>query len=358
MASLTEISIVSRKIIRYGIYAIILIVIARYAFIAGVSIYKKLFPAPPPEPTVAFGKLPSIPFPEKEAKKGLNFTLETPDGKLPAFPDQLEVYFMPPIASDIKVVDAAREKAQKLEFDSAGKPIVESIQNVYIFPKRNVPSTLTMNIITGVFSISYDINANPSVLNGIVPEPKTMITDVRSYFSSVASQEGSDDINKGIATYELLRVDAGKFVKVDALSDADLIKVNLFRENWGSKKDIVNVTPEMPEANIWAIVAPNRTYIAAEYHYFPIDKGKLGTYPIKGADEAWEDLKSGKSFIANLGSSGKDDIKIRRVYLAYYDSGAYTEFYQPVFVFEGDGGFYGYVPAVKSEFYGAEKEKK
>lgn len=353
MASLTQIAVVSRKGIRYGIYAIILIIIARFVFNIGVSLYKKIFPPPPPEPTVTFGKLPKLPFPEKEKPENLSYVLETPDGKLPTLPIQEPVYFMPPISSSIDVVDNAKNKAQALGFGSDGKPIAEALKNVYIFQKKNLPATLTMNIITGIFSISYNLNADPTVISGIPPAPDAAASQVKSYFGAVGI---SPDFQNGRSTTEFLKLEGGNFVKVDSLSDSELIKVNLFRENLGLDKDISSVTPDMPEANIWATITGNRTIIAAEYHYFQVDQQKSGTYPLKTADETWEELKNGNGFIANLGTNSDGKITIRRVYLAYYDPGQYAEFYQPVVVFEGDGGFYAYVPAVKADLYGAEAE--
>ena len=46
-----------------------------------------------------------------------------------------------------------------------------------------------------------------------------------------------------------------------------------------------------------------------------------------------------------------DEIKIRRIYLAYYDAGIYTEFLQPIYVFEGDNDFVAYTPAITSNYY-------
>ncbi|OGM28574.1 hypothetical protein A2962_03095 [Candidatus Woesebacteria bacterium RIFCSPLOWO2_01_FULL_39_61] len=353
MASLTQIAIVSRKGIRYGIYAIVLIIIARFVFNIGVSLYKKIFPPPPPEPTVAFGKLPKLPFPEKERPENLNYVLETPDGKLPTLPAQETLYFMPPISSSIDDVESAKTKAQALGFNPDGKPIAEALKNVYIFDKTNIPSTLTMNIITGIFSISYNLNADPSVISGVPPASDLATDQAKSYFVSVGI---SSDFQQGRSTTEFLKLEGGNLVKVDSQSDSELIKVNLFRENLGLNKDISSVTPDMPEANIWVIITGNRTIISAEYHYFQVDQQKSGTYPLKTADEAWEELKKGDTFIANLGTDTDGQITIRRVYLAYYDPGQYAEFYQPVVVFEGDGGFYAYVPAVKADLYGAEAE--
>ena len=96
-----------------------------------------------------------------------------------------------------------------------------------------------------------------------------------------------------------------------------------------------------------------RDIIAGEYHYFPIDETKLATYPIKTGSEAWQEFINGNYYSASFGTTiDGNNIKIRKVYLAYYDPGVYTEFFQPIYVFEGDNDFVGYVPAVTSEYYG------
>ncbi len=356
MASLTEVSILSRKIIRYGIYFIILLIIARFVFRIGVSVYKRIFPPPKPKPTVAFGVLPKLPFPDKPKPPNLNFNLELATGNLPVFPEQIEVFFMPSLQTRISALDEAKTKAIALGFEAEGKILAETIPNVYIFPKKNLPSSLTMNIVTQVFSISYNIDQDPSVIQGIPPDSESAILK----FKNLLARGGflTQDINEGVATYEYLRLEQGKFVKAISLSEANFTKVNLFRKPMGSSK-YPSVTPDMPEANVWAIIAGGRDkpVIAAEYHYFPIDEQKSATYPLKSADMAWEELKQGKGYIANLGNNN-ENITIRKVYLAYYDAGQYTPYYQPVVVFEGDNDFYAYVPAVTNDFYGKEPNRQ
>jgi hypothetical protein len=353
MASLTEISLISRKVIRYSIYAIILIVIARYTISFGTVIYHKIFPPPPPKPTVAFGKLPVLPFPEKPVSD-LNFTLELPDGSLPVFTDQIEVYVMPQSQPNIKALDNSKLIASKLDFDPNGKPLVESIPNVYVFPKKGYPSSLTMNIITGLFSVSYNINEDASILLDTPPGPEEAVKLAQGFISS--ANLFTDDLSNGTSTYEFLKIEAGNFIPAISLSDADIIKVNFFRKLYGKDGNIPPVTPKMPEANVWFYLAGGRgkQIIAGEYHYLPINHDENSTYPLKTSESAWEELKEGKGFIANEGNNPDGNIVIRRVYLGYYDAGQYSEYYQPVVVFEGDNQFYAYVPAVTDEFYSKE----
>jgi len=354
MATLTETSIITRKIIRYSIYAIILVVVLRFAIRTSILIYRRIVPPPKPQPTVAFGKLPKIPFPEKNLPDKLNFTLDLIEGNLPALPELIEVFPIIEYQPNIKALDDAKAKARALGFNPAGRLLIETIPNVYIFAKDRVPSALTMNIVTNVFSISYRIEEDPEAISGLPPRPEVALSRLKGLLSSASLL--TPEIADGPASFEFLKIRGGKFVKEVALTESDLIKVNLFKKGLG-EKNIPSVTPKMPEANIWAIFSGKGggEIIAAEYHNFPIDINRKATYPLKTAEQAWKELTEGKGFIANLGENNPENIVIKKVYLAYYDPGVYTKYYQPVVVFEGDNDFYAFVPAVEEKYYG-EKE--
>lgn len=352
MASLTEASILARKGVRFGIYLIIFIVVARFAWMGARSIFTQLNPPEPPKATAVFGKIPVLPFPEKQKLTDVVYKLETVQGILPTFPEILEVYEMPQPQSSIAGLDAAKKKANALRFNSEGRLVVENVPNVYMFRRLGEPASFTINIITGVFSISYDIASNPSVIVGVPPAPASAITDANALVKQVGLEE---KILTGEPKTELLKIENGRFVTADSLSDAQITKVNLFRKNYGVKGDIPVLTPDYPESNVWFMFAgDNGEVIAAEYHYFTVDDAKYGTYPLKSAQEAWDELTSGNAYIANSGNRNSNEVIIRKVYLAYYDAGQYTPYFQPIIVFEGDGGFIAYVQAVESEQYSIE----
>lgn len=355
MASLTESSIIARKVIRYGLYALILIIIGRFAFRGAVALYRQIFPPPPPKPTVAFGRLPEIPFPQRPANE-FTYKLELAEGDLPELSEQTSVYYMPPFQSTISSVEEAKSKADALGFNPDGKVLVESIPNVYVFQEPGVPSSLTMNVITGVFSISYNLNEDPTVLSSQPPNDEQAIRLIETELNKAKLL--ADDLKDGPATSEYLRVISGEYLPAVSLSEAMATKVNIFRIGYGGENNFPSVTPDMPQGNIWFIVAGGRgkQIISGEYHYFPIDNSKSGTYPLKTSQSAWDELKEGKGYIANSGSNQNEKI-IRHVYLAYYDAGQYTQFYQPVFVFEGDEDFYAFVPAVREDYYGAKPDE-
>ena len=359
MITLTKASIVSRKTIRYTVIIVSLIIFARLTFLSGVNLYERFFPEPPPQPTVKFGKLPEIYFPintEIPDACSIRYTIETINGTLPTFTEQAEVYFMPKPLSSIRALDKAKNIAGDLGFDRNGRELVET---VFLFTSGNSPSSLNMNIVTSAFSISYDVNSDPQIFNEIPPTPDKAVSSIKGLLGKAKLLF---DYRNGPTETQLLRIESGELVEAISPSEANLIKVNLFRKDYGKGEiKLPAVTPDPDEANVWFLISKARgsvRIIAGEYHYFPIDEKKFSTYPIKTVQQAWGDLINCNRYIARLGENDDGEIKIRNAYLAYYDSGQYTKYYQPVFVFEGENDFVAYVPAVTNNFYTSSESEK
>ena len=347
MATLTETATVSRKIIRYGIYSIMLIVMARYSILLGSRVYKSLFPPPPPPPQACWDKLPQINFPKRPVYDKVKFVLETANLTLPEIQPQANVYFIPKPFITIKSVERGKETAQKLGFNPEGRKLSDT---VYLFEKQGkTPSTLTLNIVTNSFSVSYDLANDPNLVLGKASVPQTAINKAQNFLAKAGLLP--TDVSTGTPETEFLKLEGNQFVGVISLSEADLIKVNLFRRNY---KELPVKTPNPKQSNIWFIISND--ILAGEYRHFDIDEGSGCTYSLKTAQDAWDDLNKGKGYIANFGNNQTDAIiKIRKIYLAYYDSGEYQEYLQPVIVFEGDNEFTAYVPAITYDFYSGDQ---
>ncbi len=153
-------------------------------------------------------------------------------------------------------------------------------------------------------------------------------------------------------TQEYLKVQNRQLVSAISQSEANLIKINLFRRDY-DKLPSLGVNPN--QANVWFIISGNqdqgKQIIGAQFYYYPVDVTQFSTYPLKTSGQAYKDLQAGRGFVSNLGNNNKGKITIRRVYLAYFDPNEVTQFYQPIIVFEGDNGFVAYVPAVTSAYY-------
>ena len=348
MTSLTQVAVITRKVIRYGIFFLIFLIIGKIVFDISFKIYRTVFPAPPPPPTVTFGKLPKIPFPEATQPLAFTYTLETAEGGLPKLSTQAKVYFMPQPSPNLLSLDAAKNKANALGF----KPEEQQVsQTIYRFPHKSAPSTLEVNIITGIFSISYDLKTDPTAIQRKPPFGEIAASTVRAYLSSADLLP--EDLT-GTLTPDYLKIEGDKFVTTDSLSDANITKVKLTRKNYDN---LPVLSPEYNEANVWFMVSGaserDKQIIAGEFHYFPVDESKYATYPLKTPQAVWDEFSGGKGYLVTPGiNQDKDNVKIRRIYLAYYDAGVPTEFLEPIYVFEGDKGLVSYLPAVSSDYYG------
>ncbi len=355
MTSLTQIAISARKFIRYSVYFIVFLTIGRILLGVGVTIYLKIFPPAPPPPTVKYGKLTKIPFPADAPTAKLNFTLETATGGLPTnIPAQVKVYFMPKVNANLLSLDSAKSKATQMGFNDPN-PVAQS-DSIYKFTDPVYPTALETNIITNTFSISYDLVADRSPIANRPPAAEVAATTFRAILSSADNMP--EDLS-GPMIPEYFRLESGNLTKVLALSEADVTKVNLFRKDYDK---LPSVTAKPGLANVWGIISGaqqrDQEIIAAEYHYFPVDETQYSTYPIITPSEAYNKLVNGESYIASLGQyKDGDSLKIRKIYLAYFDPAAPTDFYQPIYVFDSSdsdtaNSFVAYVPAVNPTYYG------
>lgn len=348
MTSLTQIAISARRAIRYTIFVIIFLIVGKFLLDASVAIYLKIFPPPPPAPTIKFGKLMAIPFPKSTITAKLTYTLETPEGGLPTnIPTQAKVFFMPKPNSSLLALDVSKEKAKAMGFTS--DPIAES-DTIYKFTNPNYPSMIEINIVTGTFSISYDLSADRSPITLKPPVAEVAAAEFRSELSSATILP--EDLT-GPTTHAFYKLSSGKLATALSLSESDVVKVNLFRKDYDN---LPSMTANPNEANVWAIVSGSATreqqIIAAEFHYYPVDETQFSTYPIKTPQVAFTEFQSGSAFIADLGlNKDGDSVKIRRIYLAYFDPESESDFFQPIYVFEGDNGFTAYLPAITSNYY-------
>lgn len=346
MTSLTKVAAGTRKLIRWGITLTILVILGKVGFEVGFKIYRYYYPAPPPPPTVSFGKLPKLPFEDQTDLSPLNFTLETPSGDLPKFPLQAKVYFMPKLLSNLLSLDDASDKAKNLGFEPQGEKLSDTL---YRYKSKDGFLRLELNIVTGVFSISYDLKTDPSPLLRKPPAPEIAAALVKSYLSNagVFPEDLSDE-----PVHEFLKVEEEKFTTGLSLSEANLVKINFFRKKYD---ELPSSTLTPNQGNIWFIVSGAREkekqIVGAEFHYYPIDESTQSTYPIKTSDLAWEELTIGKAYVANPGQNENGNVTIRRIYLSYFDPDYTTEIYQPIVVFEGDNNFTAYLPAVTDDYY-------
>ena len=158
----------------------------------------------------------------------------------------------------------------------------------------------------------------------------------------------------GKITTELLVYNASnkQFVPTNSLSKAQLVRVNFFRQDLDGFKII---PPLFSHSYNYALYNPPSSsspsqIIELSYTFWPIAFDDFATYPLISSTTAWQDLLDGYATVINMGTNQPDNIIIRNIYLAYYDSEESQTYMQPIFVFEGDNDFVAYLPAIMSQW--------
>jgi len=349
MANLTQTAYYTRRGLLFGGIAFIGILILRASITLGVTIYKQLNPAPPPPPTVAFGKLPPLSFPDSDfSNENLSFQLETIEGGLLQLDSIGKVYFMPKKEPSLTALDEARQKASNLGFSSSPEAVDKFI---YRWIKQTpLPKVLTINVNSSNFVVSYPYTNDQEILNAKhLPSTQQAAQETKSFLS----QKGflPDDLATGSAEFVYLRFDPPNLVEVNSLSEADFLRVNLFR----SDLDNLRIMPPNPKKSLISLLfsgarSTDKRIVGVDYFYFPIDQETFATYPLKPVTAAWEELKSGQGYLAHIGKNTTSQAVIRRVSLGYFDSKLPQNFLQPIYIFQGDDNFFAYVSALASEW--------
>jgi len=357
MATLTEASLTARKAIKWGGIGFVAITVLWYLGVAAVNYYIAMNPPAAPPPTVDFDVLPAIVFPENKARP--KAILELPTGTIPAFPDRMFVFWAPTRRSGFADPAKAIDTATAIGF--LFKP-EQPTETDYVWTNQDqLNSKLAMNIISGHFILTRQWQNNPTLVTmANFVSDKLVITNTENYLSKIGLL--NDDV-VGVEKVTYLKDDVGKLVNALSLSDADFIQLDLFRKNIdeidpnSKTKEVIAsypfYRPNPGKGLIRAVVSGskqiNESIIYLDYAYTTVDYKKTGTYPIKTGEEAWAELENGGGFVA-MNSPTIGEIKIRRIFLGYYDSETPQKYAMPIYIFLGDQGYTAYVSAVKDEW--------
>lgn len=348
MATLTQTAYYTRKAINFGIIALIGFIVLKTALTTAGNIWRKFRPPPPPPPTVDFGKLPKIKFPEQGDLPELSFQLETIEGALPSFSTIGKVYFMPRRGPGLLALDRAKERARSMGFTSQPEAVSDIF---YRWRTGTEPATiLEININTLNFHLRYAYEEDPTLLTDKnIPTNERAAAEAKSFLQH--NNYLSDDLAEGSAEFAYFRFLTPNLVSAISLSEADFVRANLFRADL----DDLKILPPNPVDSLVSFLFSGsrerwKRIVEVKYTYAPIDRETFATYPLKPVNTAWQEIQGREGFIANLGQNEGGRITIRAVYLAFYDSSEEQNFLQPVYVFEGDRNFFGYVPAIDPQW--------
>jgi len=349
MFNLTQTAYWTRRLLKIGAFLLIAIIFLRVSFKIFSSVWQKIHPPAPPPPTVSFGKLPAIKFPgNSDSEKKLNYRLETIQGGLPKLAEVAKVFFIPKEGPNLLSLQRANQQAKKLGFNSEPQQINET---TYRWNNGETPiTTLDININTGNFHLLYAYETDAEVINAQdLPTNQQAAQEAKNFLDAQGLL--STDLATGSAEFVYLKYSPPNLLPVASLYEADFVRANLFRADL----DGLKILPPNPKNSLVSFLFSGirtlgRRMVEINYSYYPLERETFATYPLKDTQTAWQELQGGKGYVANLGQNENGNIVIRKVSLAYYDADQPQNFLQPIYVFEGDNNFIGFVPAVSSQW--------
>lgn len=348
MFTLSDASYETRQILKWGGIIIAAIVVLLLIFRVFLIIKNIVAPSPPPKPEVAFGKLQPQSFPQNATGQTLTYNLYTLSGSLPNFPDQVKVYKMQPVRPDLLAVNTFEGKATSIGFLAGSKAISDNLFQWQSDP--NLPGlkrTISFNVVNHDFTITSDYMSDPDVLaaNNLPGQTQaiSMATDMLTNM-----QELSDDLDQSKTKANLFSIQNNSLSTASSLSDAQIVEVDFYQQDV-NQLPIYYENPNSSNISILIAGGTNQAQIVGARYIHQQVSNQGFTYPIKTAQQAYDDLKKQKAYIAAYsGQSAK--ITITNVFLAYYIGSQSQDFLMPIFVFQGNEGFYAYVPAVTDEW--------
>ncbi|MFH1186717.1 MAG: hypothetical protein V1697_00930 [Candidatus Levyibacteriota bacterium] len=342
MPTLSQVSFETRSIAKWGGIIVGVFLLLFILFKAGVFIKETLYPTPPPPPTVGYDVLNPIIFPEQKEERSFTYTLDTVTGTFPNFPDRAKVFTIAKAEPDLLALRKAEEKMNRADFSE--KPVLIG-QNVYKWTtNKPFPKAISYNILTLDFNLTSSFLNNPDSVSGkgFPLETQAIIDTANGFFSNLNSFPDDIDIDKTVV--DLFTIKNYVLLPATSISNAQAARVYFF-QNEIDEKPIFYSNPKASPINTLITGGNNRPEVAEANYYYQKITEKNETYPIKTAEQAFNDLKEGNAYIA-ASPQEENDVLIKNLYLGYYVGDEKQTYLLPIIILEGDNGFFAYVSAV------------
>lgn len=338
MANLVTVTQESRLILKIGGVGAGLILLI-YIFVQGGTLFRNIFfPKPPPAPLQGLGKLPHIKFPSP-GTSGIQFTVNTVDGKLPLLPDRVNVYKLVTPEPNLLALETAKQTVDSANFVDNQTKISDTL---YQWTQSRTGTILRYDIVTKNFTITSNYLTNPLLsTQGQMPSEEQIKSDVMGFLQTI--EANTKDIDKEKTKVEYLQNNNGILVAAQNLGSARFARVTLIQQS----VDEIPIIYDTPTESILSFVISypenNFQILDGQFYNHEPDLTQKSDYPIKTASQALEDLKNGDAYMIN--PQNLTNVDITNVELRYYLNRESKDFLLPVIVFSGIN-FTAYVEAI------------
>ncbi len=335
----------TKSIFKWAVLTISIFIFFIVLFRIGINIKEHFFPTPPSPPTVSFGKLPPLSFPQNITTKKLTYTINTISGLLPALPDKIAVYPLVVPSANLLSQKRASDQVAKVGFTQENTALSDTL---YQWSEKQSPfRTIAFDIVSSNFTLSSNYTTNASIIdNKNLPDGKTAEDIVKVFLTKMSLLP--NDIDDGKTKTTFFTIANGQLQKASSQSNALITSVDFFQ------KDVNNlpIYYPQPEHSIMHYLLTGGQFepkiVEAAFTHYAIQQDSA-TYPLKTAKHALKELQEEKAYIASY-DGVSNAIQIKNVFLAYYLGIKPQTYLMPIIVFEGDNKFFAYVSAITDEW--------
>ncbi|MBA3724519.1 MAG: hypothetical protein H0W89_06590 [Candidatus Levybacteria bacterium] len=363
------------------------IIIGVIFFRIGIVVKNILFPPSIAPANQAYGKIPYLEFPQSTIDTDFTYTVDTLTGTLPELPDRLVIYPLVNNPPNLLNLEAVKQKVVALGLvDKTGNilPEVPLGGPSYVWTElTGIERKVVFDIVSLNFTLTSEYLGSNTVLRATrLGNEDLAIQTVQEFLTAIQSlpeditierTKAPDPEIKYATTPQLFSIGNNELIPTTSLSSTQVIRVDLYQkdieykltagkdedleafEDFEMKMPILYPRPPYSTMNFLVasgVSAPE--VVSAIYNHQSInleskpEAEETPTYPIKTAQQAFEELQSGNGYVAAY-SGADSQILVNKVYLAYYIGETVQEYLMPVIVFEGPNGFFAYVSAVEDQ---------
>jgi len=320
-------------------------------FNIGRILLRIINPPPPDYPTVAFGKLPALSFPDPLINESFVYSINTISGLLPVFPDRVTIQRIVNPTITLSNVSNARSKVGKIGFENSGEnKFNEEVITPTSYKWQKVTNgllrSITINTDTYDFKLSSTYRTYPPILNqSVISDEKNIKALTSKFLSNMAYDITDIDLeNAKLQSFKLGK--GGALVPAESVSATQIFRLNLHQKPINELPVFYPVHPYSSIYSLFMARSHDEDDVLEANFTHQIVATESATYPIKTADEAFEELKKGNGFISNYFGTERN-IAITDVTLGYFFSDVRQGYTLPVVLFQGKGDFFAFVPALK-----------
>lgn len=366
-----------------GIICIILIVILVRV---GIMVKNYYFPPKIDPPTRVYGLLPPLQMPKNNFEGKFTYTIQTTTGELPdALPDRLSIFPIVDTPPNFLNLDKVKKKVTNLDITGQDHNLVPEIQLENPFYEwdeaKDYNRRIIFNINTLDFKLTSDYLTSLTVLKAQhISDEQSAINTVLDFLDTAELMPKDLDLTKtkvpsnpaAYVTFPQLfdiqtdNLGNNTLVSTTSLSKTKTIRIDLyqkdieyvmktgeaqeFKPTIEIKMPILYPEPPFSTMSFWVASGRSSPVVTqAFYTHRDINlNDTTATYKIKTIEQAYTELKNHQAYIASY-RGNENNILLKNIFLAYYLGENPQQYLMPIYVFEGNNGFFAYISAVEEE---------